>query len=101
MYYGKHGPHFHSNTSLFLQVQYGHNSRLKEDAAASIGTNHVIFKVAAHYVEATDKQMMTSMGVTLGVWQSGPYKEMREERFRLRERELLKWAGVDLTAKII
>jgi len=45
--------------------------------------------------------MMTNSGVTPSVWRSGPYKEMREERFKLRERELLNWAGVDLTAKIM
>lgn len=82
-------------------MQYGHNSRLKEDAAASLGTNHVIFKVAAHCVEVMEKQMMTSMGVKPSVWQSGPFTEMRDERFRLRERELLQWAGIDVTAKII
>jgi len=48
-----------------------------------------------------EKQMMTSMGVKPSVWQSGPLTEMRDERFRLRERELLKWAGIDVTAKII
>ena len=86
---------------ILLQVQYGHNIRLKDNAAASLGTNHVIFKIAAHFVEAMDKQMMTGMGVTPSVWQSGPVKETREERFKIREHELLNWAGIDLIAKII
>ncbi|KAL2058065.1 hypothetical protein ABVK25_001683 [Lepraria finkii] len=82
-------------------VEYSHNTRLKDDAAASLGTNHVIFKTAAHFVEYKDKQMMTGMGVTPSVWQSGPVREMREERFKIREHELLNWAGIDLTAKTI
>ena len=45
--------------------------------------------------------MMTCIGVTPSVWQSGPVKEMREERLKIREHELLNWAGIDLTAKII
>lgn len=45
--------------------------------------------------------MMTGMGVTPAVWHSGPHKEMREEKFRLAERELLQWAGVDLNTKVI
>ena len=48
-----------------------------------------------------DKQAMTSLGIAPSVWQSGPVKEMRAERFNLKERELLKWAGIDLTAKTI
>ena len=30
---------------ILLQVQYGQNTRLKDDAAASLGTNHVISKI--------------------------------------------------------
>lgn len=86
-----------SKILILLQVQYGHNRRLKDDAAASLG---VICKTAAHFVEAMDKQMMTGIGVTPSVWQSWPVKEMREERLKMREYELLKWAGVDLTAEI-
>lgn len=48
-----------------------------------------------------DEQMMTGMRVTPSVWQSESVKEMRKERFNLRERELLKWAGIDVTAKIL
>ena len=44
---------------------------------------------------------MTSMQLTPSVWQSKSVKEMREERVKLRERELLKWAGIDLTTKIL
>ncbi|KAL8723235.1 MAG: hypothetical protein Q9225_000425 [Loekoesia sp. 1 TL-2023] len=82
-------------------VQYGHNSRLKADAAASLGANHVIYKVAAHYVEVKDKQMMTSIGVSPSVRQSGPLRETRDERFRLGERKLLEWAGIDITDKTL
>ena len=50
---------------IIFQTQSYHNIQLKEDAAASLGTNHVIFKVAAHYVEVIDEQMATDMGVLL------------------------------------
>lgn len=86
---------------ILLQAQYGHNTRLKDDAAASLGTNHVISKIATRFVEVMDKQAMSGMGVTPSVWQSGPVKEVREERLKSRERELLDWAGIDPTAKII
>ena len=86
---------------ILLQAQYGHNTQLKEDAGASLGTNHVISKVAAHFVEVMDRQMMSGMGIAPSAWQSGPVKEMRAERFKVRERELLEWAGIDLTAKTV
>ena len=82
-------------------MQYGHNVQFKDDAAASVGTNHVIYKTAANYVEVNDQQMVTSMGITPNVWQSESVMEMREERFKVRELELLSWAGIDLTAKVI
>lgn len=82
-------------------MQYGHNTQLKEDATASLGANHIISKTAAHFVKTLAEQMMTSMGVTPSDWQSAPVKKMREERFKLRERELLEWAGIDLTANVI
>lgn len=68
---------------------------------ASLGTNHVISKVAAHFVESMDRQTMTSMGLAPSTWQSEPLKKKRAESFILRERELLKWADIDLTAKTI
>ncbi|KAL9063669.1 MAG: hypothetical protein Q9161_009347 [Pseudevernia consocians] len=48
-----------------------------------------------------DNQLMTSMQVTPSYWQSKSAKNMKEESFKLRERELLKWAGIDLTSKIL
>ncbi|KAL9125868.1 MAG: hypothetical protein Q9175_008012 [Cornicularia normoerica] len=92
---------FHRIELIMSIVHYGHNTQLKEDAAASLGANHIISKVAAYYVKALDEQTMTSMGVTPSDWQSAPVKKMREERFKLRERELLEWAGIDLTAKVM
>lgn len=82
-------------------MQYGHNIRLKEDAAASLGTSHVYFKAAAHFVELMDKQLMTAMGLTPDIWQSEPDKTMQEERFKVRERELLEWVGIDPAVKTI
>lgn len=82
-------------------MQYGHNIRLKEDAAASLGTNHVNFKAAAHFVELKDNQLMTAMGLTPDIWQSEPVKATQEERFKVRERELLEWVGIDPAVKII
>ncbi|KAL9129226.1 MAG: hypothetical protein Q9217_002267 [Psora testacea] len=82
-------------------VQYHHNIQLKEDAAASLGTNHVIFKIAAHYVEVMDKQMATGMGVNPGVWQSERVKDTMKERYESRKLELLKWAHIDLPPMII
>ena len=52
---------------ILLQVQYSHNTRLKDNAAASLGTNHIISKTAAHFVENMDKQIITGMGVTPSV----------------------------------
>lgn len=86
---------------ILFQAQYGHNTQLKEDAAASLGTHHAIFKVTAHFVEVMDRQMMASTGIAPSVWQDGPAKEMRAERFNLSERELLKWADTDLTAQTV
>lgn len=84
-------PNFMQNLILF-KVQYHHNLQLKQDAAASLGTNHVIFKVAALFVEVIDKQMaMTNMEA----------KEIWEERTRLRELELLKWAGIDISTRTV
>lgn len=82
-------------------MQYSHNNWLKEDAVASLEINHVIFKVAAHCVEVIKKQMMISIRVKLSVWQSESLIKMRDERFRLREHELLQWADIDVTVKII
>lgn len=45
--------------------------------------------------------MMASMGIGPSAWQSGPAKEMRAERFNLSERELLKWADIDLTVQTV
>lgn len=86
---------------ILLQVQYHHFIQLKEDAAASLGISHVISKVAANFVAAQDNQLMTQMGLTPNVWHSEPMKEMRAESSRLREAELLKWAGVDLSARTV
>ena len=74
-------------------------TRLREDAAGSLGTNHLIYKVAAHFVETMEKPMKASSGVASSAWESGPIKEWREERFKTAEQKLLEWAGVDLTAK--
>ena len=82
-------------------MQGHHNIQLKEDAAASLGTNHVIFKTAANYVEVMDKQMATGMGVPHSVWQSERVKDMMKERYESRKLELLKWAHIDLTTKAI
>lgn len=82
-------------------MQNYHNIQLKEDAAASLGTNHLIFKIASHYVELIDKQMVARMGIPASVWQSEPFKDMRKESYELRELELLKWADIDLNAKTI
>ena len=82
-------------------MQYGHNVQLKDEAAASVGTNHVIYKTAAHYIEVNDQQMVTSMRITPGVWQSESFMKKREESLKVRELELLSWAGIDLTAKVI
>ena len=75
--------------------------QLKDDAAASVGTNHVIYKTAANYVQVNDQQMVTSMGITPSVWQSESFMEVRKEKFKVRELELLSWAGIDLTDKVI
>ena len=86
---------------ILLQVLSHHHIQLKEDAAASLGTNHVIFKIAAYYVKVMDQQMATGMRVPVSVWQSDQAKDKRKERYEARELELLKWADVDLTAKTI
>ena len=82
-------------------MQYGHHVQLKDDAAASVGTNNVIYKTLAHYIEVNDQQMLKGMGITPSFWHSESVMEMRRERFKERELELLDWAGIDLTAKII
>lgn len=52
----------------------------------------MIFKVAALFVEVIDKQMaMINMEA----------KEIREERAKLRELELLKWAGIDISTRTV
>ena len=83
---------------ILVQVQNHHNNQLKEDAAASLGTNHVIYQIAAHYVEVMDKQLATNMGIPLSVWQS-EVKGSKKERYKSQERELLKWARIDLATK--
>ena len=86
---------------IVFQVQNHHNIQLKEDAAASLGTNNTIFKIAAHYVEVIDERMAINMKVSHSVWQSERVKRMMKERYESRELELLKWAHIDLTTKII
>ncbi|KAL9102561.1 MAG: hypothetical protein Q9163_002311 [Psora crenata] len=92
---------FASAEASMSVVQVYHNIQLKEDAAATLGTNNVIYKLAAYFLEVHDKQMMTGLGVTPSQWKSESAKEMRRERFKLRELELLEWAGVDLSTKTI
>lgn len=75
--------------------------QLKDDAAASVGITHVIYKNVAHYMEVNDQQMVRGMGITPSVWHSESVMKMRQERFEVRELELLDWAGIDLTAEII
>ena len=79
-----------------LQAQCCHNTRLQEDAAASVGVNHWMYKVAATYVRALDAQMMTMLRVTPNDW-----KKMKGELFDECERALLKWTGIDLTATVM
>lgn len=83
-------------TQFFLQVQSYHYTQLQEDAAASLGTNHFIFKTAAHYVDASEKPLMAGLGISPSDWHSVPFREMREQSYKAREAELLKWAGIDL-----
>lgn len=45
--------------------------------------------------------MMASMGIGETAWQSKANKEKRAEMFRERERELLEWAGVDVSLKTV
>ena len=75
--------------------------QLKEDAAASLGTNHAMFKAAACYIEALDRQMATSLGVPYSVLRKEEAKGMRKGKHESREREYLKWAHIDLNAKTI
>ena len=79
-----------------LQAHNSHFSRLQEDAAASLGTDHLIYRGAAHYLKVWDEQMVTMLNVTPGDW-----KKMKGEGFEECERALLKWVGIDLTAKVI
>jgi hypothetical protein len=86
---------------ILFQVESYHNIQLKEDAAASHGTNHVTYKIAAHYVEVHDKQMAAGMGISPSNWQSERVKETFKKRYRLRELELLKWADIDLNTQTL
>ena len=79
-----------------LQAQYSHNTRLQEDAAASVGVNHCMYKVAATYVRAFDEQMMSMLRVT-----PNDLKKIKGEKFDECERALLKWTGIDLTATVM
>jgi hypothetical protein len=83
---------------ILFQVESYHNIKLKDDAAASLGINHVTYKIAAHYVEVHDKQMAAGMGIDPSDWQSERVKEKWQEIYKLRELELLKWADIDLNA---
>jgi hypothetical protein len=98
--YHKHYNSIRAHLTLF-QVESYHNIKLKEDAAASLGTNHVIHKIAAHYVEVHDQQMAAGMGISPSDWQSERVKETHKERYKLRELELLKWANIDLNTKTL
>ena len=98
MYHRKHDSH-PLQPLRFLQLQYSHNTQLKEDATASFGADHFISKTAATFVDRMDDQMMASMGITPETWQSKPFQEMRRERFNSSERKLLEWAGIDYMAK--
>ena len=75
--------------------------QLKQDAAASLGTNHLIFKVAAKYIDAHDKQMTAALGISLSEWQSDAFLRAKIEKCKLREEELLAWAGIDLADRTV
>ena len=79
-----------------LQALNSHFVRLQEDAAATLGTNHLIYRVAANYVKTWDAQMMAMLKVTSSDWE-----KMKGLKFEECERALLKWAGIDLNMKII
>ena len=79
-----------------LQAENSHFVRLQEDAAATLGTNHLIYRVAANYVEVSDAQMIAMLKVTPSDW-----KKMKGLKFEECEQALLKWAGIDLTTKVI
>ena len=95
----------YSHTDLIplvsFQAQWAHNIQLKDDAAASLGPNHIIFKAAAHFVKDMEGKMMAGMGIGESAWQSEALKEMRAERFKVGERKLLEWAGVDVSVKTV
>lgn len=86
---------------ILFQTECYHHIRLKEDAAASLGTNHLIYKIAAHYVEDHNKRMVARLGISPSDWQSERFKEINEEVYRLEELEFLKWAHIDLNAKTL
>lgn len=87
---------FQGISSKFSVALYSHFFRLREDAAATLGTNHLIYRVAANYVNVRDAQMMASLKVTPSEWE-----KMKGPKLEECERALLKWAGIDLGMKVI
>ena len=59
----------------------------------------MISKVAAHFVEDMEKRMVTLVG--LSGWHSEQTQHMTKEIYESSERELLKWADIDLTIKTV
>ena len=72
-----------------------------EDAAASLGTDHLIFKVAASYVDGLIKMIAASKGLPHSIIQSEQVKIGMEKKWKMQVLELLKWAQIDLTTTIM
>lgn len=81
-------------------MQVYHNTRLKEDALAGLGTNNVIYRAAAYFLDDSDRHQIAGLGITPEVWHSKEMKRVKEARYAMRLVELLKWAGVDRASKL-
>ena len=82
-------------------MEYYHYIQLEADAEASLGKSHVISRVAANYVKVMDEQMAKGLRIPCSAWQKERAKDEVKENYRIRELELLKWAHVDLTKKVM
>lgn len=97
----KNLPHRFISALISSQANWSHNTNLKDDAAASLGPNHLISRIAAHLVKDHDRRVMTKLGMAESAWQSETVKEMIAKKFKVAERDLLEWAGVDVSVKTV